>query len=390
MTELSKAAKKLSGQPMFHILAKANELERQGRKILHFEIGDPDFNTPKNITDAARDSLIRGETHYTNSKGLLEFRMAAAEVTEKRSRKFRPSLDQILICPGANSSIFYTIGCTTNPGDEVIIQNPYFPTYVSSINFFGAKPVKVPLKEENEFRLNPDDVEKAITDKTKLIIMNSPHNPTGAVMNEKEMKRIYEIAKKHDIYLLSDEIYARMIYDDSDTKFSSPSKYDQCKERVIVANGFSKSYAMTGWRLGVAIGPEKLIDKMALLLETSASCVSPFIQKAGVEALKGDQKQISAMMREFRARRDLIYDGLNTLPGISCSKPKGAFYAFPNISGTGMKGQEFADYMLERVGVTCCPGEMFGDNLENYVRFCYASSKEDILEGIERMKEVLK
>jgi len=389
MKSISKAANKLSGQPMFHILEKVNELKRQGKKILEFELGDPDFNTPKNIVQKAYDSLIRGETHYTNSKGLVEFRQAVVEATEK-SRKFTPSLEQILVCPGANASIFYTIGCTVNPGEEVIIPDPCFPTYVSSINFLGAKPVRIPLKEKNEFRLNPSDVEKEITGKTRLIIMNSPHNPTGSVMNEEEMKEMYDIAKEKDVYLLSDEIYARMVYDDEETKFCSPSKYDECKERIIVANGFSKSYAMTGWRLGVVIGPEKLIKKMALLLETNVSCVSPFIQKAGIEALKGNQKPIDEMMKEFRERRDLIYEGLNKLPGVHCLKPKGAFYAFPNIKGTEMNDTEFADYMLERASIACCPGSFFGDNFKDYVRFCYASSKKDINEAVERMYKVLK
>jgi len=388
MKYLSENSKKLSGQPMFHILARANELEKQGRNILHFELGDPDFNTPGNIVNAVNDSLIRGETHYTNSKGLFEFRIAAADATE-RSRKFRPLMEQILVCPGANSIIFYAIGCTINPGDEVIIPDPCFPTYVSAINFFGGKAVKVPLKEENEFRLNPDDLEKAITNKTRLIIINSPQNPTGSVLKEEEIKKIYDIAEKHDVYLLSDEIYSRMLYQDAETKFCSPSKYDECKKRVIVANGFSKSYAMTGWRLGVAIGPVELIEKMGLLVETNVSCVSPFIQKAGVEALKGDQKQIENMMQEFRERREIIVNGLNSLPGIKCLKPKGAFYAFPNISRTGMKDKEFCDMMLEHAGVACVPGSVFGEDYTDYVRFCYASSKEDILKAIERMEKVL-
>jgi len=389
---ISKAAKRLSGQPMFHILVKANELEQQGRKILHFELGDPDFNSPQNIKEALYDSLIRGETHYTNPKGLREFRITVADVTEN-SRKFRPGLEQILVCPGANSGIFYAIGCTINQGqeEEVIVPYPCFPTYISSIHFFGAKPVKVPLKEKNQFRLNPEDVEKAITERTRLIIMNSPHNPTGSVMNEDEMKKIYDIAKKYDLYLLSDEVYARMIYHDADTHFSSPSRYDECKERTIVANGFSKSYAMPGFRLGVVIGPSELVDKMSLLLETNVSCVSPFIQKAGVEALKGDQKQIEDMMNKFRERRDVIVEGLNSLPGVHCLKPKGAFYAFSNIKDTGFTDREFFDCMIERAGVACSPGTIFGDNCADYVRFSYASSKkENITEAIERMSSVLK
>lgn len=388
MKKISESAKKLKGQPMFHILVKAKELEKQGKKILHFELGDPDFNTPKNIVQAASDSLIKGETHYTDPRGLVEFRMASADATE-RSRKFRPSLNQILVCPGANAGIFYVIGCTIEHGDEVIVPDPCFPTYISAINFFGGKAVKIPLKEKNEFRLNPADVEKAVTDKTRLIIINSPHNPTGSVLKEEETKKIYEIAEKNDIYLLSDEIYARMIYPDESTRFNSPSKYDFCKKRVIVANGFSKSYAMTGWRLGVLIGPEELIGKMALLLETSVSCVSGFIQKAGIEAMKGDQEPINNMMKEFRERREVIVKGLNSLPGVRCLEPKGAFYVFPNIKGTGLTDIEFVDYMLEKAGVACAPGSFFGDDYKDYVRFCYASSKKDIIEAIEKIREAL-
>jgi len=392
MKRISKAARALTGQPMFHILVKANELEQQGRKILHFELGDPNFDAPENVREAVCDALAKGHTHYANPQGLEEFRIAVADVTEN-SRKFRPSLDQILICPGANSGIFYAIGCTVNYGqdEEVIIPEPCFPTYISSINFLGARAVKVPLKEENEFRLNPEDVEAAITEKTRLIIINSPHNPTGSLMQEDEIRRIYDIAEKYDVYLLSDEVYARMIYHDANTHFSSPSKYDRCQERTIVANGFSKSYAMPGFRLGVAIGPPDLIDRMSLLLETSVSCVSPFIQRAGIEALKGDQKPIDDMMNEFRERRDLIVAGFNSLPGVRCLKPKGAFYAFPNIRDTGFTDRQFFDYMIEQAGVACCPGSIFGDNCEDYVRFSYAfSNKAEITEAIKRMSQAIK
>jgi len=385
---ISEAAKRLTGQPMFHILVRANELERQGRDILHFELGDPDFDTPVNVKKAMHDSVVGGQTHYTNPRGIEEFRDAVVDVTEN-SRRFRPDTEQILVCPGANSGVFYAIGCTTNFGrrEEVIVPDPCFPTYISSINFFDARPVKIPLKQENQFRLKPEDVEKAVTEKTRLIIMNSPHNPTGSVMNEDEMRKIYNIAKKYDLYLLSDEVYARMIYHDAETHFSSPSKYDHCRERTIVANGFSKSYAMPGFRLGVVIGPAELIEKMSLLLETSVSCVSPFIQKAGVEALKGDQKPIEDMMNEFRQRRDVIVEGLNSLPGVYCLKPRGAFYAFPNIKDTGFTDKQFFDYMIEKAGVACSPGTIFGDNCKDYVRFSYASAKkQDIIEAVERMR----
>jgi aspartate/methionine/tyrosine aminotransferase len=374
---------------MFQILAKAQELERQGKRVIHFEIGDPDFDTPSNIIEAACRALRGGDTHYTNSSGMIDYKEVAADVTE-RSRGFKPDLDQILVTAGANVQIYYAIACVTNPGEEVIIPDPSFVSYNSIIKFIGAKSVKIPLYEKNEFRMNPEDVENALTDKTRMIIINSPHNPTGSVMSEDEIRRIYEIAEKHDVFLMSDEVYTRMIYEDSDTKFISPSKYDKCRERTLVVHAFSKSYAMTGWRLGAVTGPAEVIKKMGLLLETTSSCVSPFIQKAGIEALTGSQEPIRRMVKEFRKRRDVIVEELNRLPGISCLKPKGAFYVFPNIKGTGLASKEFADLMLEQAGVAVCPGSYFGENGEGYGRLCYANSVENIREGVERMKEVLR
>ena len=388
MKRLSDAACRLEGQKMFQILARANELERQGKEILHFELGDPDFNTPQNIVEAACKSLKDGETHYAPSSGLLELKMGAADVTV-RSRGFKPDLDQLLVTAGANVQIYYAVASAVNPGEEVIVPDPGFVSYFSILKFVGANPVRVPLFEKNEFKLNPNDVEKAITDKTRMIIINSPSNPTGAVMTENEIKRIYEIAKKNDVYLLSDEIYARMVYKEANTNHFSPSRYDSCRERTIVINGFSKSYAMTGWRLGVVTGPSDLISKMGLLLETTSSCVSPFIQKAGLEALYGDKEPVAKMMDEFRQRRDVIVEGLNSLPGVTCIKPKGAFYAFPNITKTGLTSEEFAERMLNEAGVALAPGPIFGENGEGYVRMCYCNSMENIKKAIGKMKNVL-
>src|SRR3989338_5118236 len=388
MKRLSDAACRLEGQKMFQILARANELERQGKEILHFELGDPDFSTPQNIVEAACKSLKDGETHYAPSSGLLELKMGAADVTV-RSRGFKHDLDQLLVTAGANVQIYYAVASAVNPGEEVIVPDPGFVSYFSILKFVGANPVRVPLFEKNEFKLNPNDVEKAITDKTRMIIINSPSNPTGAVMTENEIKRIYEIAKKNDVYLLSDEIYARMVYKEANTNHFSPSRYDSCRERTIVINGFSKSYAMTGWRLGVVTGPSDLISKMGLLLETTSSCVSPFIQKAGLEALYGDKEPVAKMMDEFRQRRDVIIEGLNSLPGVTCIKPKGAFYAFPNITKTGLTSEEFAERMLNEAGVALAPGPIFGENGEGYVRMCYCNSMENIKKAIGKMKNFL-
>lgn len=387
--KFSDAAEKLKGQEMFQILAKAQELERTGKEILHFELGDPDFNTPDNITYAAIKSLNNGETHYSNSFGLLELRETAARATETGIRGFRPDLDQILVTPCANIQIYYTLACTANPGDEVIIPDPGFVTYSSVAEFLGLKVVRVPLYEKNEFRLNPKDVEKMMTPKTRVIIVNSPSNPTGAVMNEEEMRDIFELSRKHDIFLLSDEVYRRITYFDEETRFFSPSVYDKCKERTIVINGFSKSYAMTGWRLGVIMGPKELIKKMNLLLETTSSCVAPFIQRAGIEALKGNQEKVNEMANEYRKRRDVIVEGLNQLPGVKCVKPRGAFYVFPNIAETGMTSREFCDFMLYNAGVSIAPGPVFGNYGEGYVRFCYANSIDNIKKALDRMKTAL-
>lgn len=388
MRRLSDAATQLVGQKMFQILAHAQELERCGHNILHFEIGDPDFDTPQNIVGAAHDSLDRGETHYANSMGLLELRQAAIDVTA-RSRMFLPDMDQVLVTPGANVQIYLAIACTVNPGEEVIIPDPGFVSYASIINFLGAVPVRIPLIEANCFRLDPDDVKKAITPRTRMIIINSPSNPTGAVMNENELREIYNLAHRNGIYLLSDEIYARMVYEDEDVKFHSPGMYDGCRENTIIANGFSKSYAMTGWRLGVVTGPADLIAKMGMLLETITSCVSPFIQRAGIEALQGSQGQIDLMMVEFRRRRDILVEGLNTLPGFNCLKPKGAFYAFPNIMDTGLSSDELAEFLLERAGVAVSPGTIFGHYGEGYIRLCYSNSIDNIEKAIRRMQKAL-
>ena len=388
MKNLSKAAHNLLGQPMFKVLAKVQDLERQGRNIVHFEIGDPDFKTPNNIIDTTCKSLYDGETHYTSSMGLHDFRVGVCETTNI-SRGFRPDIDQVLITPGANMVIYYAVRCLMEPGDDVVLPNPYFPTYRSVIKFCGVNPVYVSLKEENEFRMDPNDLRSKMTHKTRLIIINSPHNPCGSVMTRKELDAIYDIAEEYDVYLLADEIYSRMIYD-SNHDFYSPSQRDKCKERTILTNGFSKAFAMTGWRLGAVIGPHEVIEKMGVMLQTTSSCVSPFIQRGGIEAIKGPQDEVQRMLNEYKSRRDLLVEGLNELPGVSCLKPGGAFYVFPNIRGTGMDDVTFADLMLNEANVSLLPGSNFGEAGSGYVRLCYATDRENILKGIERMKKCLK
>ena len=386
MTRMSKTSSQIDGQPMFKTLDKVKKLESEGKNIIKFEIGDPDFQTPQNIISAAVNALNDGMTHYTSSYGLMEFREIICETTEK-SRGFKPKIEQVLVTPGANISVFYAITCLVDPGYEIIVPNPVFPTYYSTIKMCNTITVPIELKESNSFRMNPEDIEKKITDKTRLIIINSPQNPTGSVMTKDELKKTYDIAKKYDLYLYSDEIYARMMYDN--TEFHSPSIYDKCNERTIISNGFSKAFAMTGWRLGVLIGPETIIERMAALLETTSSCVPPFIQKAGIEAIKGDQTSVKKMYNEFKQRRDILVDGLNSIRGISCVKPSGAFYVFANIKDTNMSSEEFADYILEDASVAILPGTDFGKFGEGYVRLCYATNQTNILEALKRIKTSL-
>ena len=384
MRELSDLSNRTDGQPMFKLLDKVKKLEVEGKEIIHFEIGDPDFRTPENISNAGIKAIKNGFTHYVSSSGLTEFRQKICETTEV-SRGFKPNIDQVLVTPGANIAIFYAISCIVNPGEEVIVPDPGFPTYFSTIKMCNTKAVHVPLLESNKFRMNPKDIENSITEKTRMIIINSPQNPTGSVMTKEEIRMTYEIAKKHDLYLYSDEIYARMVYKDS--VFNSPSVYDKCQERTIISNGFSKAFAMTGWRLGAVIGPSNVGEKMKLLQETTSSCVPPFIQKAGIEAIEGEQTSQKSMYDEYEQRRNIVVDGINSIHGLSCITPGGAFYVFINIKKTGMTSESFCDYILEDAGVAILPGTSFGEFGEGFVRICYAVNQDKIKNALERIKK---
>jgi aspartate/methionine/tyrosine aminotransferase len=336
--------------------------------------------------DAACSAIRGGDTHYTPSSGLIELKRKAQSVTE-RSRGFSPELDQLVVCPGANVQIYYAIACTVNPGEEVIIPDPGFVTYRSILRFLGAKAVSVPLREEDGFSIRVDDIEKAITPATKMIIVNSPSNPTGGVVGEEEWRKIYELAVKNGIFILSDEVYARMVYADAEEPFFSPSTLDHCKENTILVNGFSKSYAMTGWRLGVLTAPSYVAERVAMLQEAQLSCVSPFIQQAGIEALsRRSSAYVDRMIKEYKKRRDVMVDGFNSIEGLQCYRPKGAFYAFPNIMDTGYECRQMADEMLNRAGIASAPGSIFGEHGEGYLRFCYVSSVDNIEKMLERLR----
>lgn len=387
MREISNNARHIEGQPMFKLIDKVQRLEAQGRSIIHLEIGDPDFATPPNIVEATKRSFDRGETHYVNSWGMTDL-VEATQHTTKRSRGFLPESNQVLITPGANIAIFYAVFCLSNPGQEVLVPDPGFPTYLSAIRMCGSVPVPYPLHERNAFRMRAEDIEPLITEKTRLLIINSPQNPTGAITEPWALREIYELAVKHDLYVYSDEIYARMVYSDQD--FFSIASLDGCRERVILSNGFSKAFAMTGWRLGTLVAPPEVAERMMLLLQTTSSCVAPFLQRAGLEAITGDQTPVRTMMAEYKARRDFLVNELNKIPGISCHLPGGAFYAFPNISDFGLSSEAFADAMLERAGVAILPGSCFGEQGEGFIRICYASSRENILNAIARLTEACK
>ena len=386
MAELSKGASRIYGEAAFEVLAKAQELERKGKKILHFEIGEPDMETPENIVNAGIKAIKDKKTHYTPSIGILDLRKAVQNEIEK-TRGYRPDLEQIVITPGLKPGIFFSMLAIVEPGDEVIYQDPGYPTYGSVSSFLGAKGVMVPLLEENEFRMDPNDIKERITRKTKLIIVNSPQNPTGSVMTKSELDELAEIAEKNDIFVISDEIYSKMTYE---TKHFTPTAKDEAKKRTVLLDGFSKYYAMTGWRLGFIVAPVKLAQRLQDFLVSAVSCTAAFTQWAGVEALTGDQSFIPEMMRRFKEKRDKIVRGLNTVPGMSCLSPKGAFYAFPNIQETGMTSQECADHLLYNAGVACLPGTAFGPYGEGYLRFSYATTLENIDEAINKIIESFK
>jgi len=383
--KLAQCMARLGTETAFEVLARAKALEAQGRDIIHLEIGEPDFTTPANIIEAGVAALRRGETHYTPSAGILPLREAIAEEVS-RTRGIPVSVDEVVVTPGGKPIMFYTILALAEPGTEVIYPNPGFPIYESMINFTGAKAVPVPLREEKEFRFDVQELLDKITPQTRLIIINSPHNPTGSVLTRADLQAIADAAQKYDFMILSDEIYIRILYEGEHISIAS---FPGMKERTIILDGFSKTYAMTGWRLGYGVMPAALATQISRLMTNSNSCTATFTQYAGVEALRGPQDESYRMVAAFKERRDVIVDGLNRIPGIKCVRPKGAFYVFPNIQGTGMKSKPFADYLLENAGVAALSGTSFGAYGEGYVRFSYANSVENLRRALERIADAV-
>ena len=379
----AKRMESLGTETAFEVLAKAKALEKQGKDIVHLEIGEPDFDTPKNIKEAATKALNTGYTHYVPSAGILEFRQAIADYISK-TRNLEVSAEEVVVTPGGKPIMFFTIFALVNPGDEVLYPNPGFPIYESLINFVGAKPVPIPLEEKNDFSLDREYVKKMITKKTKLIILNSPENPTGGVLSREDLKVIADcIAHRDDVFVLSDEIYSRIIYD---SKHESITAFPGMKEKTIILDGFSKTYAMTGWRLGYGVMRKDLAVKMAQLMTNSNSCTSAFTQMAGIEALNGPQTEEEKMVAEFKRRREVIVEGLNKIKGFTCKKPRGAFYVFPNITRTGMDCRKLSDHLLNNVGVAVLPGTSFGKFGEGYLRLSFANSVENIKKALDRIR----
>ncbi len=376
---------RLGTETAFEVLVRARALEAQGREVVHLEIGEPDFDTPANIIEAAVQALRTGHTHYTPSAGIPELREAVAEEVA-RTRKIPVTPGNVVIVPGGKPIIFFTILALVDPGDEVIYPNPGFPIYESMINFVGAKAVPVPLLEENDFCFDLDIFRRVINRRTKLVIINSPQNPTGGVLCRADLETIAELVQENDCYVLSDEIYSRILYEG---EFVSIASLPGMQERTIILDGFSKTYAMTGWRMGYGVMPEALAAGVARLVTNSVSCTAAFTQRAGIAGLTGPQDAVEQMVAEFRRRRDVIVAGLNAIPGVHCRTPAGAFYAFPNVKAFGRPSKEIADYLLQEAGVAVLSGTAFGEYGEGYLRLSYANSIANIQKALERMREAL-
>jgi aspartate aminotransferase len=376
---------RLGTESAFEVLARAKALERQGREIVHLEIGEPDFDTPAHIKDAAKRALDAGATHYGPSAGLPELREAIAKHIGA-TRSIDVSAEEVVVTPGAKPIMFFAIMALVAAGDEVILPNPGFPIYESVVNFVGGVPVPIPLREENGFGLDLDVFERSVSPRTKLIIVNSPENPTGGVLDRPQLQRIAAIAAERRIPVLADEIYRDFLYEG---EFVSITGMPGMRDLTILLDGFSKSYAMTGWRLGYGVMPKPLAEHVTRLMVNSASCTASFVQLAGIAALEGDRTPIDRMVAEFKRRRDLLVDGLNRLPGVKCAKPRGAFYVFPNITGTGCPSAEVAERLLNDAGVAVLSGAAFGAHGEGYLRLSYANSEANLRKALERMRPVL-
>jgi aspartate/methionine/tyrosine aminotransferase len=384
--KLATRMSRLGTETAFVVLAKAKALEAQGKSVVHLEIGEPDFDTPKNISFAAIKALTRGETHYGPAPGLPPLRQAIAEdVARRRGIEVKPEM--VVVTPGAKPIMFFAIMALVDEGDEVIYPNPGFPIYESMIKFVGGKAVPIPLREEYDFRFDMNEFKKLVNNKTKLIIINSPQNPTGGVLTKEDLNEIAALAQKYNCWVLSDEVYCNIIYEGTHHSIIS---IPGMQERTILLDGFSKTYAMTGWRAGYGVMPAPLADQFARLQTNVNSCTNSFVQYGCIEAIQGPQDDVQRMVAEFKRRRDVIVEGMNQIPGFKCLKPRGAFYVFPNIKGTGKNSMELEDYLLNEAGVASLSGTSFGEYGQGYLRFSYANSVENIRIALERIDRAIR
>ncbi len=380
---LAKRMSRLGTETAFEVLVRARALEAQGKNIIHLEIGEPDFDTPANVVAAGVEALQQGFTHYGPAAGLPELRQAIADDVAK-SRGIKVTPEEVVVVPGGKPIIFFTMLALIDEGDEVIYPNPGFPIYESMINFLGGKPVPIAIREDKDFSLDVNELKGLITDRTKLIIINSPHNPTGGVMTPQDIKDIAAAIGDRDIMVMSDEIYGRLLFEGEQFSIAS---VPGMKERTIILDGFSKTYAMTGWRMGYGVMRPDLAAQMSRLMTNSNSCTATFTQRAGIEAIKGDQSEPERFNEEFKKRRDVMVKGLNQIKGFSCREPHGAFYTFPNIKQTGWPSKKLADALLEQAGVAALSGTAFGANGEGYLRFSIANSMENLNQALDRVDQ---
>ncbi len=385
---LASRMSRLGTETAFEVLNRARELEKQGKEIVHLEIGEPDFDTPANVIQAGVDALHQGWTHYGPAAGLPELRRAIADYVS-RTRNVPVSSEEVVVVPGGKPIIFFTMLALIEAGDEVIYPNPGFPIYESMINYSLGTAIPIPLREERDFSVDVKELASLITDRTKLIVLNSPHNPTGGTLTRKDILEIAEAIGDRNIMVLSDEIYSRLIFSDGEHKAENFSimSVPGFKERTILLDGFSKTYAMTGWRLGYGVMRPDLAKHISRLATNSTSCTASFTQIAGIEALGGDQSSVDKMNAEFKHRRDVFVAGLNKIKGFSCRVPKGAFYTFPNIKETGWPSKKLADALLEQAGVACLSGTAFGEYGEGYLRFSVANSLENLNKALTRIED---
>ena len=380
--KLADRMSRLGTETAFEVLAKARRLEAEGMDVVHLEIGEPDFDTPSNIIAAGAKALNSGYTHYNPSPGFPEVRDRIAQEISK-TRNISVTGDNVVVTPGGKPIMFFTMLALIDEGDEVLYPNPGFPIYESMIRFVGGVPIPMKLDGARDFNIDLDEVADQVTPRTKLMIINSPNNPCGGIISAGDQEVLADLAKENDVVVLSDEIYRRFLYEGEHTSVAS---FPDMRDRTIILDGFSKTYAMTGWRIGYGVMPVELVEPISRLVTNSVSCTAGFTQMAVMEAMDGPQDDAHEMVAEFKRRRDIIVDGLNRIPGIQCAKPKGAFYVFPNMEGTGMTSREFADRLLEEAGVACLAGESFGKFGNGHVRFSFANSAENIEKALERIQ----